>query len=55
MYKDKKIFIKFVKRRKLFSSFDLWSPGAGFFPIVTHKLLRIFVPIFDFVLEVYDK
>ena len=40
-------WIKLVKHRKLFSSSDQWSPGAGFFPIGTQKFLkkgkRIFV------------
>ena len=33
-------WIYLVKRRKIFSSSDSSSLGAGFFPIGTHKLLR---------------
>ena len=34
------VWFKSFKRRKLFSTSDLWSPVAGFFPIGTHKLTR---------------
>ena len=34
------LWIKLVKRRMLFLSSDLWSPGAGFFLNGIYKLLR---------------
>jgi hypothetical protein len=34
------IGIKLVKHKELFSTFDQWSPDAGFCPIGNHKLVR---------------